>query len=74
MEATCWETYKTHYLPLANLRVFKPKKKFTFRYSIYGTKVTDEEDDPLGSNEFQRFISATLTTIAKNDTHWNPIN
>ena len=42
--------------------------------SIYGTKATDEEDDPLGPDEFQRFISATPTTIAKNGTHWNPIN
>jgi hypothetical protein len=25
-------------------------------------------------DEFQRFIYATPTTVAKNDTHWNPIN
>jgi hAT family C-terminal dimerisation region len=52
----------------------EPKKKFTFRYSIYGTKATDEEDDPLGPNEFQKFIYGTPTTVARNDTHWNPIN
>ena len=74
MEATCWETYKTEYLPLANPKVPEPKKKFTFRYSIYGTKATDEEDDPLTSDEFQQFIYATPTTVAKNDIHWNPIN
>src|SRR5947199_4845734 len=28
------------------------------------TKATDEEDDPLGPDEFQRFISATPTTVA----------
>jgi hypothetical protein len=74
MEATCWETYKTEYLPLAKPKAPEPKKKFTFRYSIYGTKATDEEDDSLGPDEFQKFISATPTTIAKNDIHWNPIN
>ena len=74
MEATCLETYKTEYLPLTNPKVPEPKKKFTFRYSIYGTKATDEEDDPLGPDEFQKFIHATPTTVAKNDTHWNPIN
>jgi hypothetical protein len=74
MEATCWEIYKTEYLPLANPKVPESKKKFTFRYSIYAGKATDEEDDPLGPDEFQNFICATPTTIAKNDTHWNPIN
>jgi hypothetical protein len=49
-------------------------KKFTFRYSIYGTKATDEENDPLIPDEFQNFISATPTTVARNDTQWNPIN
>src|SRR5947209_8643394 len=38
--------------------------------SIYGTKATDEEDDPLGPDKFQRFISATPTTIAKK---WHPL-
>jgi hypothetical protein len=52
MEATCWEIYKTEYLPLANPRAPEPKKKFTFRYFIYGTKATDKEDDLLESNEF----------------------
>ena len=65
---------KTEYLPLANPKAPEPKKKFTFRYSIYGTKATDEEDDLLGPDEFQRFIHATPTTIAKDDIHWNPIN
>jgi hypothetical protein len=63
MEATFWETYKTEYLPLAGPKVSEPKKKFTLRYSIYGTKATDEEDDPLGPDEFQRFICATPTTV-----------
>jgi hypothetical protein len=72
--ATCWDTYKTEYLSLASPKVPEPKKNFTFRYSIYGTKATDEEDDSLGPDEFQRFISATPTTVAKNDTHWNPIH
>jgi hypothetical protein len=72
--ATYWEIYKTEYLPLANPKVPEPKKKFTFRYSIYGTKATDEEDDPPGPDEFQKFIYPTPTTVAKNDTHWNPIN
>jgi hypothetical protein len=66
MEATYWKTYKTDYLPFANPKVPEPKKKFTFRYSVCGTKVTDGEDDPLKSNEFQNF---TLATVAKNDTH-----
>jgi hypothetical protein len=69
MEATCWEIYKTEYLPLANPKAPEPKKKFTFRYSIYGTKATDEENDLLGPDEFQKFISATPTTVAKNNTH-----
>jgi hypothetical protein len=73
-EVAYWETYKTEYLPLANPKVPKPKKKFTFRYSIYGTKATDEEDDPLGPDEFQKFIYATPTTVAENDTHWSSIN
>src|SRR2546423_10561583 len=30
--------------------------------------------DPLTSDKFQQFIYATPTTVAKNDTHWNPIN
>jgi hypothetical protein len=62
MEATRLETYKTEYLSLANPKVPGPKKKLTFWYSIYGTKATDEEDDPLGSDEFQKFICATPTT------------
>jgi hypothetical protein len=69
MEATCWETYKTEYLPLANPKVPEPKKKFAFRYSIYTGKATDKKDDPLGPDEFQNFIYATPTTIAKNDTY-----
>jgi hypothetical protein len=51
----------------------EPKKKLTFRYSVYGT-VTDEGDNPLESDEFQKFICGTPTTVAKNDTYWNPIN
>jgi hypothetical protein len=31
-------------------------------------------DDSLGPDEFQKFISATPTTVAKDDTYWNPIN
>jgi hAT family C-terminal dimerisation region len=73
MEATCWDTYKAEYLPLAKPKVPEPTKKFTFRYSIYGTKATDDEDGSLTYDEFQRFIYATPTTVAKNDTHWNPI-
>jgi hypothetical protein len=68
MEATRLETYKTEYLSLANPKVPGSKKKLTFWYSIYGTKATDEEDYPLGSDEFQKFICATPTTAAKNDT------
>jgi hypothetical protein len=72
MEAACWETYKTEYLPLASPKVPESKRIFTFRYSIYGTKAT--EDDSLRPDEFQKFISATPTTVARSDTHWNPIN
>jgi hypothetical protein len=68
MEATCWGTYKSGYPPPTNLKVPEPKK-FTFRYSIYETKATDEEDDLLGPDEFQKFIYATPTTVAKNDTN-----
>jgi hypothetical protein len=52
MEATYWEIYKTEYLPLASPKVPKPKKKFTFRYFIYGTKATDKGDNPLEPDEF----------------------
>jgi hypothetical protein len=62
------ETYKTEYLSLANPKVPESKKKLTFWYSMYGTKATDEEDDPPGSDEFQKFIYATPTTVVKNDT------
>jgi hypothetical protein len=61
-------------MPSFFLLSYKPTKKFTFRCSIYGTKATDDEDDSLTYDEFQRFIYATPTTVAKNDTHWNPIN
>jgi hypothetical protein len=74
MEATCRDTYKTEYLLLAKPKAPEPTKKFTFRYSIYGTKATDDEDDSLTYDEFQRFIYATPTIVAKNDTHWNLIN
>jgi len=39
-----------------------------------GQIATEREDDPLTSDEFQQFIYATPTTVAKNDIHWNPIN
>jgi hypothetical protein len=74
MEATYWETYKTEYLPLANPKVPEPKKEFTFRYSTCGTKATDEEDDPLRLDEFQKFIYGTPTAVVKNDIRWNPVN
>jgi hypothetical protein len=73
MEATYWDTYKAEYLPLTKPKVPEPTKKFTFRYSIYGTKATDDEDGSLTYDEFQRFIYATPTTVAKNNTYWNPI-
>jgi hypothetical protein len=57
----------------ANLPGPRVRRKFAFRYPIYGTKATDEEDDPLGPDEFRKFTHAS-TTVAKNDTHWNPIN
>jgi hypothetical protein len=44
-------TWYLKYLPTTNPKVPEPKKKFTFRYSIYGTKATDEEDNPLGPDE-----------------------
>jgi hypothetical protein len=63
---------KTEYPPLVDPKVPEPKE-FTFQYSIYGTKATDE-DDSLGPDELQKFIHTPPTTVAKNDTHWNPIN
>src|SRR4051795_11483839 len=74
MEATCWETYKTEYLPLANPKVPEPKKKFTFRYSIYGSKLIDEVDDSLGSGEFQKFICATQRRLRRLTSIGTPIN
>jgi hypothetical protein len=32
------------------------------------------KDDSLTSDEFQKFIYAAPTVVAKIDTHWNPIN
>jgi hypothetical protein len=29
---------------------------------------------PPSTDEFQKFIHATPTTVVKNGTHWNPIN
>jgi len=43
------------------------------RYSIYSNKATYEEDDPIAPDEFQRFIHATPTTVAKDDIYWNLI-
>jgi hypothetical protein len=74
METSCWETYKTEYLPLATPKAIEPQRKFTFRYSIYDTKATTEEDGPSARDEFQDFISGSPTTVAKNDIHWNPID
>jgi hAT family C-terminal dimerisation region len=74
MKATCWDIYKTEYLSFTNPKVFKLTKKFIFRYFIYRTRVTNEEDDSLTSNEFQKFIYVTPTTVSKNDIYWNPIN
>jgi len=62
------------YLPLANPKAPESKKKFIFQYSIYGTKATDEENDPLMPDEFQKFIHAASTTVARNGPHWNSIN
>jgi hypothetical protein len=74
MEATCWETYKTEYLPLATPRTPEPRKKFTFRFGIYDTKATNQdEDDLLPPDEFQRYIRGTPTTVPKNDAYWSPI-
>jgi hypothetical protein len=42
--------------------------------SIYGTRTTDEEDDPLGPDGFEEFICPTPTTVAENDTRLTPIN
>jgi hypothetical protein len=49
------------------------KRKFTFRYGIYSTKAT-YENDLLPADEFQRFIYNTPTTVKRNDIYWNPIS
>jgi hypothetical protein len=64
MEATCWGAYKSGYPPPTNLKVPEPKK-FTFRYSIYETKATDEEDGLLGPDEFQKFIYVTQRRLRR---------
>ena len=68
MEATCWETYKTEYLPLATPRTPEPKRKFTFRFGIYDTEATDlEKDNLLPPDELQRYIRDTPTTVPQNN-------